>query len=264
MARAVAAAAVRIAGVRIAGDRLARVSHGPFGSIPGVGRCGGERDRQPGQRAGPQRVVGGVQRRGRFAEQRGSGVRGGVEVEVLGVQQRRGGQQPRLVRVPGEPDGFVDDPDRAGVGAGLGQRLGQAEQQLAPAGRGGLRRPPLHVQGVPEMTGGFLVGQRVQRLLAGQPGVVHGPAASPTWAAVPGRINCADRAEDNVGPIATLLYGFSLLYCMTTSLAHGGAGLGTLGLPAARLRELAARAGFARVRHVEMDNPFNSLYELAR
>jgi 2-polyprenyl-3-methyl-5-hydroxy-6-metoxy-1,4-benzoquinol methylase len=77
-------------------------------------------------------------------------------------------------------------------------------------------------------------------------------------------INCADRAEDNVGPIATLLYGFSLLYCMTTSLAHGGAGLGTLGLPAARLRELAARAGFAHVRHVEMDNPFNSLYELWR
>ena len=77
-------------------------------------------------------------------------------------------------------------------------------------------------------------------------------------------INCADRAEDNVGPIATLLYGFSLLYCMTTSLAHGGAGLGTLGLPAVRLRELAARAGFARVHQVQMDNPFNSLYELWR
>ncbi len=76
--------------------------------------------------------------------------------------------------------------------------------------------------------------------------------------------NCADRAEDNVGPIAALLYGFSLLYCMTTSLAHGGAGLGTLGLPAARLQTLAGRAGFARVRRVEMDNPFNSLYELWR
>ena len=77
-------------------------------------------------------------------------------------------------------------------------------------------------------------------------------------------INCAERAEDNVGPIAALLYGFSVLYCMTTSLAHGGAGLGTLGLPAGRLHELAARAGFARVRQVAMDNPFNSLYELWR
>ena len=51
---------------------------------------------------------------------------------------------------------------------------------------------------------------------------------------------------------------------MTTSLAEGGEGLGTLGLPEPALRDLAAKAGFAQVRHVEMDNPFNSLYELAR
>jgi hypothetical protein len=76
-------------------DAASRVEHGPFGRIPGLGWCGGERDRQAGQRAGAQRVVGRVQRRGRLAEQRGDGVRWGVEVEVLGVQQRRGGQQPR-------------------------------------------------------------------------------------------------------------------------------------------------------------------------
>jgi hypothetical protein len=51
---------------------------------------------------------------------------------------------------------------------------------------------------------------------------------------------------------------------MTTSLAHGGAGLGTMGLPPSRLQELAGRAGFARVRQVEMDNPFNILYGLWR
>jgi hypothetical protein len=77
-------------------------------------------------------------------------------------------------------------------------------------------------------------------------------------------INCSDRAAANVGPIATLLYGFSVLYCMTTSLTEGGEGLGTLGLPEPVLHELAGKAGFARVRQVEMDNPFNSLYELAR
>jgi SAM-dependent methyltransferase len=77
-------------------------------------------------------------------------------------------------------------------------------------------------------------------------------------------INCSDRHSDNVGPIASLLYGFSLLYCMTTSLAEGGEGLGTLGLPESRLRELAGKAGFGQVRRVPMDNPFNSLYELAR
>lgn len=98
-----------------------------------------------------------------------------------------------------------------------------------------------------------------QRLLT----AIH-DALTPGGAHVCLEINCADRAEDNVGLVATLLYGFSLLYCMTTSLAHGGAGLGTLGLPGARLRELAARAGFARVHQVAMDNPFNSLYELSR
>jgi hypothetical protein len=77
-------------------------------------------------------------------------------------------------------------------------------------------------------------------------------------------INCSDQATANVGPIATLLYGFSVLYCMTTSLAEGGEGLGTLGLPEPVLCDLAAKAGFAQARRVEMDNPFNSLYELAR
>jgi hypothetical protein len=36
-------------------------------------------------------VIGRIQRRGRLAEQRGGGVRRGVEVEVLGVEQGRGG-----------------------------------------------------------------------------------------------------------------------------------------------------------------------------
>ena len=77
-------------------------------------------------------------------------------------------------------------------------------------------------------------------------------------------INCSDKAADNTGPIAALLYGFSILYCMTTSLAEGGEGLGTLGLPEPVLRQLAGKAGFAQVRYVEMDNPFNRLYELSR
>jgi SAM-dependent methyltransferase len=77
-------------------------------------------------------------------------------------------------------------------------------------------------------------------------------------------INCSDRLEDNVGPIATLLYGFSVMLCMPVSLAEGGAGLGTLGLPEPRLRELADRAGFAELQRIEMDNPFNALYALRR
>jgi 2-polyprenyl-3-methyl-5-hydroxy-6-metoxy-1,4-benzoquinol methylase len=74
-------------------------------------------------------------------------------------------------------------------------------------------------------------------------------------------INCADHAHDNQGPIAQVLYGFSLLYCMTSSLAHDGAGLGTCGLPESSIRALASEAGFATVTRVA-ENPFNVLYAL--
>ena len=36
-------------------------------------------------------------------------------------------------------------------------------------------------------------------------------------------INASDRVEDNVRPLGTIFYGFSVLYCMTSSLAVGGA-----------------------------------------
>ena len=75
-------------------------------------------------------------------------------------------------------------------------------------------------------------------------------------------INCSDKVEENVGPVATLLYGFSLMYCMTCSLAHDGEGLGTLGLPPSVLRDYATRAGFSTVQTVDLDNPFNNLYDL--
>jgi 2-polyprenyl-3-methyl-5-hydroxy-6-metoxy-1,4-benzoquinol methylase len=75
-------------------------------------------------------------------------------------------------------------------------------------------------------------------------------------------INCADDPAENAGPIATLLYGFSVLYCMTTSLAHGGAGLGTCGCPPAVVDELGRGAGFRSVREIQIGDPFNRLYEL--
>jgi 2-polyprenyl-3-methyl-5-hydroxy-6-metoxy-1,4-benzoquinol methylase len=75
-------------------------------------------------------------------------------------------------------------------------------------------------------------------------------------------INCADRPQDNLGPLGTVLYGLSLAYCLPVSLAESGAGLGTLGLPESRLRELATEAGFSKVRRVPIDDPFNSVYEL--
>jgi hypothetical protein len=70
------------------------------------------------------------------------------------------------------------------------------------------------------------------------------------------------KLEENVGPLGAMFLSFSVLYCMTTSLAGDGAGLGTVGLHEPRLRELAADAGFGSVQRVEMENSFNNLYEL--
>jgi SAM-dependent methyltransferase len=76
-------------------------------------------------------------------------------------------------------------------------------------------------------------------------------------------INASHRLEDNAGPLGAMFYSFSVLYCMTTSLAHGGAGLGTCGFNEKTVRELCAQAGFGDVRRVPIQNPFNILYEVS-
>jgi 2-polyprenyl-3-methyl-5-hydroxy-6-metoxy-1,4-benzoquinol methylase len=75
-------------------------------------------------------------------------------------------------------------------------------------------------------------------------------------------INCSDKLDENVGPLGALFHGFSVLYCMTTSLAQGGEALGTVGLHEHKLAELAKEAGFSSCRKLPLENPFNNLYEL--
>ncbi len=75
-------------------------------------------------------------------------------------------------------------------------------------------------------------------------------------------INSADTLEENRAPFGTLFYGYSLLFCMSIAIARGGEGLGTAGLPDARVREYAKAAGFAEVRRIDIENPFNVLYEV--
>ncbi len=77
-------------------------------------------------------------------------------------------------------------------------------------------------------------------------------------------INCADNVDGNAGPLGSLFHGFSILYCMTTSLANGGEGLGTLGLPESKVEELCAEAGFGSVRKLPLENPFNNIFEVTR
>jgi len=75
-------------------------------------------------------------------------------------------------------------------------------------------------------------------------------------------ISSPDRPEEHTGPLATLRFGTSICYCMTTSLAGHGEGLGTVGLSESKLRALCAEAGFGTFRLVPQDSPFNFLYEV--
>lgn len=75
-------------------------------------------------------------------------------------------------------------------------------------------------------------------------------------------INCSDKLEENMGPLGAMFHGFSVLYCMTTSLANGGAGLGTLGLHEPKLQELSKAAGFSGCVKLALEDPFNNLYQL--
>jgi len=59
--------------------------------------------------------------------------------------------------------------------------------------------------------------------------------------------HAADRLEDNIGnPMAPILYSVSTLHCMTVSLAHDGAGIGTM-FGEELARRMLADAGFEDV-----------------
>ena len=68
-----------------------------------------------------------------------------------------------------------------------------------------------------------------------------------------------DRLEDNVNPIGTMFYGFSIFHCMTQSLARGGPGLGTC-LGPARTEALLRTAGFQGFERLDIKSPTNLFY----
>lgn len=76
-------------------------------------------------------------------------------------------------------------------------------------------------------------------------------------------IKAHDGYEANVkaNPMAALMYGTSVLTCMSSALSEpGGLGLGTLGLHEQLARQLAAEAGFASFDRLELDHPVNAFY----
>jgi SAM-dependent methyltransferase len=69
--------------------------------------------------------------------------------------------------------------------------------------------------------------------------------------------------EENAArnPMAPLMYGLSVLTCLSSGLSEpGGAGLGTLGLPEELARRMAAEAGFTRFEAIDLGHPMNAFY----
>jgi SAM-dependent methyltransferase len=78
-------------------------------------------------------------------------------------------------------------------------------------------------------------------------------------------IKARDTFAENVArnPMAALMYGISVISCMSSALSEpGGAGLGTLGLSASRAEALAAAAGFGRFRRLDVEHAVNAFYEI--
>lgn len=71
--------------------------------------------------------------------------------------------------------------------------------------------------------------------------------------------------EDNVAnPLAPWIYGVSTLHCMTVSLAHGGAGLGTA-WGEQRARRMLAEVGFGDVTtHDAPGDPLDTVYVITK
>jgi len=78
-------------------------------------------------------------------------------------------------------------------------------------------------------------------------------------------IRAGETLTENIeaNPMASLLYGVSVLTCMSSALSEpGGEGLGTLGLPASKAEEMATAAGFTRFRTLDVQHPMNAFYEV--
>ena len=84
-----------------------------------------------------------------------------------------------------------------------------------------------------------------------------------TWLLVD--IKALDTFAENAArnPMASLMYGISVISCMSSGLSEpGGAGLGTLGLPASRAEAMARSAGFTRFRQLPVEHAVNGFYEI--
>jgi 2-polyprenyl-3-methyl-5-hydroxy-6-metoxy-1,4-benzoquinol methylase len=78
-------------------------------------------------------------------------------------------------------------------------------------------------------------------------------------------IKAHDSMEMNItkNPMASLLYGISVLSCMSSAMSSpDGEGLGTLGLSGVRAEEMARAAGFTSFKKLDIEHSVNAFYEI--
>ena len=76
-------------------------------------------------------------------------------------------------------------------------------------------------------------------------------------------IKAHETYDENVerNPMAAMMYGTSVLTCMSSALSEpGGLGLGTLGLHPRLARRMTEEAGFTRFEEIDLGHPVNAFY----
>lgn len=82
-----------------------------------------------------------------------------------------------------------------------------------------------------------------------------------TWLVVDIKAKSSYEENAEKNPMAALMYGTSVLTCMSSALSEpGGLGLGTLGLHEGLLRQLTEEAGFSRLELLDLRHPVNAFY----
>ncbi len=101
--------------------------------------------------------------------------------------------------------------------------------------------------------------ERVDRLTCQHSAAAVGEGGVYIWS----EPNATANAHENRNPLGKAFHSISPLHCMTVSLAHNGAGLGTV-IGESGARELAKGVGFSHFERLPIQNPFNQFFALRR
>lgn len=84
-----------------------------------------------------------------------------------------------------------------------------------------------------------------------------------TWLLVDIKAHDTFALNAQKNPMAPLMYGISVLSCMSSAMSSpGGAGLGTLGFSASTAEAMAKSAGFSQFKRLDVDHSINAFYEI--